>query len=52
MQDLIDDLKQLKQELTCKIISTTDEDTKQELRNVRDELTNIILQHEEFTVPF
>ena len=52
MPDLIDDLKDFKKELNVKLLAADNEDEKEIYRDVKNKLNDIILEHEEFTVPF
>ena len=52
MQDLLDDLIELKKNLITRKLATDNENEKEVYNEVSEELSNIILEHEEFTVPF
>ena len=52
MQDLLDDLIELKKDLIVDKIATQNKEKKMIYKKVVDRLTEIILEHEEFTVPF
>ena len=52
MQDLLDDLIELKTKIIMKKIAAKNETEKKIYNEVSEELSDIILEHEEFTVPF
>ena len=52
MQDLLDDLIELKKNLVTRKLASNNEYEIEVYNEVSEELSDIILEHEEFTVPF
>ena len=52
MQDLLDDLIELKKNIITKKIAAENENVKEIYKEVQEELSRIILEHEEWSVPF